>query len=290
LSIRRSLILYSSSTAAENGNDTKNHSDDDNIDTELGCTDTSRRKNNNSKIKSINRPSLWEEIGTSDSSSYDDDDEDNTRLNFSKLRWKKKSYLMMQDVKKEIKKNRQRAPQMAEEVALRLQKWYDEVKDEIMEEDDHIDAEEHRESLLGYLQSTLLRAYNLWIHALARSGQEGAGYRAEDILMRMKENKITPNEITYSSIIDAYARCPTPSDSKISSVQAAEDFLFRLLQTSRSGGEGIDSSLTCDSILNVWAQEENLESVERAQMILYTMEDWQDAKVRPTKHSYATGT
>lgn len=128
-----------------------------------------------------------------------------------------------------------------------------------------------------------LQGYNLWIHALAKSKKANAGQLAEEVLDQMLANHITPDVVTYTSIMDAYARSQNPD--------RAEQVLFRLLEGTGNGnvnGQAGVSSVTCDTILNAWAQQGTHESAERAETILYRLEEWQRNDIRPTKISYAT--
>ncbi|KAG7350865.1 PPR: pentatricopeptide repeat domain containing protein [Nitzschia inconspicua] len=236
--------------------------------------------------------SLWEEIGGDKKTLLLHENkkkEDEGVPRFSKMRWKKKSFLMMQDVRKEMTKNRKRAPKKAEEVAVRLHQWYEYEKEQQQEEsinstgmaDPAAEDGPAEDSLLSMMESSVLQAYNLYIHALARSSLPGAGYMAEDILLEMKSKGIPANVVTYTSILDAHARSPNDGGA-----QAAEDFLFRLMQTGLA--EENLNELTCDTILNAWAQERTMESAEHAEMILLRLEESQLANVRPTPNSYAT--
>jgi hypothetical protein len=82
--------------------------------------------------------------------------------------------------------------------------------------------------------------------------------------------------------MDAYARSNSP--------EQAEDVFFRLLgEAPSSGGTGV-SPITCDTMLNAWAQQGTTDSAERAQLILYRLEEWQREDIRPSKISYSTGT
>lgn len=181
-------------------------------------------------------------------------------LKFSKAKWKKKRFLMIQDIKKLIEDNNPNAPKKAEEMVRRMRTLYEKSGD--------LDARPP------------LQAYNLWINALAKSRQPNAGRLAEDVLKQMEEHQVGPNIITYTSIIDAHARSQNPD--------AAEEVLFRLLDKS-SGSMSIGlSSITCDTILNAWAQQGTDESAARAELILFRLEEWQRDNIRPTKISYAT--
>ncbi|KAL3918191.1 MAG: hypothetical protein SGILL_004355 [Bacillariaceae sp.] len=203
---------------------------------------------------------------------------------FTRVKWKKKTYVMMQDIRSKMKQHRRRAPKKAEEVVTRMQLWYDYQKLHHHEEDEDNEEslENDEDSLLTFMESTMVQAYNLWIHALARSGLEGAGYRAETVMTEMKSRKIPPNVVTYTCILDAYARSPGNGGG----AQAAEDFLIRLLNSGE--GEGTLNTLTFDTILNAWALEGTLESAEHAEMILHSLEDKQQGDFRPTATSYTT--
>lgn len=179
---------------------------------------------------------------------------------FSKAKWKKKRYHMIQDVQTLIQQQHPNAPKKAEEMVRRMFKLYQNSGND-----------------LDFLPT--LQAYNLWIHALARSNWEDAGVLAEKVMEEMRDQQIWPNEITYSSVMDAYARSHSP--------EKAEDILFRLLEEAPSTNGGV-SVVTCDTMLNAWAQQGTIDSAERAEMILFRLEEWQREDIRPTKISYAT--
>ena len=203
---------------------------------------------------------------TTSSPSHDDDDDTTSMLipkpKFSKAKWKKKRYHMIQDVQLLIQQQNPNAPKKAEEMVRRMLKLYENSGNDL----------DFRPTL---------QAYNLWIHALARSNWENAGGLAEQVMDEMRDQKIWPNEITYSSVMDAYARSHSP--------ERAEEILFRLLEEAPSTGGGV-SVVTCDTMLNAWAQQGTIDSAERAEMILFRLEEWQREDIRPTKISYATGT
>lgn len=194
----------------------------------------------------------------------DSNDVLNPKSKFSKAKWKKKRFLLIQDVKKLIKKNDPSAPRKAEEVVRRMRTLYEKSGD--LE-----------------LRPTV-QAYNLWIHAIAKSSKEDAGRLAEEVLEQMRSHHIAPDAVTYTSVMDAYARSHDPD--------RAEQVLFRLLDDTVNGSidrnnVGI-SSVTCDTILNAWAQQGTEESAKRAQTILLRLEAWQGNEIRPTAVSYAT--
>jgi len=193
------------------------------------------------------------------------DDDTSMRIpkpKFSKAKWKKKRYHMIRDVQLLIQQQNPNAPKKAEEMVRRMLKLYENSGNDL----------DFRPTL---------QAYNLWIHALARSNWENAGVLAEQVMEEMRDQKIWPNGITYSSVMDAYARSQSP--------ERAEEILFRLLEEAPSTGGGV-SVVTCDTMLNAWAQQGTIDSAERAEMILFRLEEWQREDIRPTKISYATGT
>jgi pentatricopeptide repeat protein len=181
---------------------------------------------------------------------------------FSKAKWKKKRYLMMQDVQKKIQKNDPNAPRKAEEMVRRMLKLY-----------------ENSGNDMDFRPTQ--QAYNLWIHALAKSKLENAGKLADQVMEQMRAEHVEPNAFTYTSVMDAYARSQSP--------EKAEDVLFRLLEEGPANGVSV-SEVTCDTMLNAWAQQGTAESAERAQLILYRLEEWQREDLRPSKISYTTGT
>jgi pentatricopeptide repeat protein len=190
-----------------------------------------------------------------------DDDEDAVSK-FSKVKWKKKRYLIMQDVKQSIRQGSPHAPRKAQEMVRRMLTLY---------EKSGFDTDYKPTS----------RAYNLWINALARSKLENAGDLAEQVLEDMKADGVEPDIVTYTSVMDAHAKSKSP--------QKAEKVFYQLLdQTADSNGVGV-SAVTCDTILNAWAQHGTKEGAERAQSILQKLEVWQQKDIRPTKFSYATG-
>lgn len=194
----------------------------------------------------------------------DDEILNSSSSKFSKAKWKKKRFLLIQDVKKHIEQNNPNAPKKAEDMVRRMLTLYEKSGRDID------------------LRPTL-QAYNLWIHAIAKSNEANAGQLAEQVLEQMQAHNITPNVVTYTSIMDAHARSQNPD--------RAEELLFQLLDTSRQNESERDvnlSSITCDTILNAWAQQGTYESAQRAQTILLRLEEWQQNDIRPTKVSYAT--
>jgi len=238
----------------------------------------------------------------------------------SKQKWKKKTYLLMSDARKLVYSKdtlvRQQAPKKAQQVVRRIQRWIALSSstpslsakfedDEIVETDDEMPVIEildleSVEEFQEFQKSTLLRAYNIWIHAIAKSGDDNTGYQAEHILNEMQENipygGPSPDEITIASVMDAHAHSATISSSK-SGAQAAEAFLFELLEKSEAADDGDDVPwsqdgsnklrdsliVTCDTMLNAWAREGTMESAERAQLILLRLEEYQRQREKQRK-------
>jgi len=221
----------------------------------------------------------------------EDDDEDNDELDFSwvlsKRKWKKKTFLLMEDVRKLAHSRdaatRKKGPRKAKEALRRMQNWISSAS--------LYNTEENVESIIIDQRSTLLKAYNLWIHALAKSGYHDAGHQAEEVLKEMQRNELnggpSPDEVTIASVMDAHAHSARVSSSSSGGAKAAESFLFRLLDKheernnnipwSQDGNNALRDSLivTCDTMLNAWAREGTMESAERALLILLRLEDYQ---------------
>jgi pentatricopeptide repeat protein len=191
------------------------------------------------------------------------DDDDDAVSKFSKVKWKKKRYLMMQDVKQSIRQGSPKAPRKGQEMVRRMLTLYE-------------------KSGFDKDYKPTCQVYNLWINALARSKLENAGDLAERVLEEMKADDVEPDIVTYTSVMDAHAKSKSP--------QKAEKVLYQLLdQIADSNDVGV-SAVTCDTILNAWAQHGTKEGAERAQSILQKLEMWQQNDIRPTKFSYTTGT
>lgn len=229
--------------------------------------------------------------GGDDALPGDGPEQQQQRRHLSKVQWKKKTYLMMEDVKKEIRLRPKHAPRKAEEMVRRVMN--------LCECGGPADGSDLDGSGVGqnndaefYQKQALVQAYNLRIHALAKSGWTDAGYLAEDVLDEMRYYHIPPNVISYTSVMDAHAR--PPSRNGAGGAKAAQDFLLDVLQ--REGGAARNvNSLTFDTILNAYAQEGTVASAEQAELILLRLEGLQNddggtsnASIRPTGVSYAT--
>lgn len=238
------------------------------------------------------------EVDDSNSDTYIVHSQGDESLSNSKQKWKKKIYLLMEDVRKLVHSKdaeiRQRAPKKAKDAVRRIQRWiasssstnfendFDASYDDVVE---IVDLDSNME-FRKYQISSLLRAYNLWIHALAKSGYDNAGYLAEQVLQEMQHNISnegpSPDDVTIASVMDAHAHSASVSSSN-SGAKAAETFLFELLEKhdddteEHDGGNALRDSLivTCDTMLNAWAREGTTESAERTQLIVLRLEEYQ---------------
>ena len=181
---------------------------------------------------------------------------------FSKVKWKRKRYLLMQDVKKMIHRGDTHAPRKAQEMVRRMRTIYEKSGRDIE------------------LKPTQ-QAYNLWIHALARSGWNKAGELAEEVLEEMKASDVVPDVVTYTAVMDAHAKSKNP--------KRAEELLLQLLDEMGDSDQLGFSSITCDTLLNAYAQQGTREAAERAETILFRLEQLQQQDIRPTAFSFCTG-
>ena len=184
----------------------------------------------------------------------------------------KKRHSLIQDVKQKIRSNHPDTLKDAKRMVRRIVAL--EKQQDVVSEGDSL--------------TVVLRAYNLWMHALARCAPEDeAGKRAENVLEEMIQQGVRPNVVTYTSIIDAHAKSGTPEK-----VQPALEKALLLLEGDSNKSSSITSSITIDAILNAWAQQGTMKSAEQAELILLRLEtaarEQNQNVVRPTANSYAT--
>ena len=180
------------------------------------------------------------------------------KKSFSKSRWKKKRYVIMKDVDDAIAQDPNRAVKKAQDMLRRMTRLH-----KMTGVDDYKPA---------------AQAYNLLIHALAKSGLPDAGYQAERVLQEMWNAGVVPNEISFTSTLDAHAK-----SGAADAAQQAERVLLELLDFN------VDLHISSvDCVLNAWALQSSLESAERAQNILERLELLQSDTLHPTVHSYST--
>ena len=195
-----------------------------------------------------------------------------------KSKWRNKRFLMMQDVVKMIYKGDRKAVRKAQDTVERTAFLLKQLDDPEEEEEGPED------------ESIMQRAYNIWIHAIAKSKYiREKGRDAEAVLRRMEEEGIAPNIVSYTSVMDAYAE-----DAVVDKYapEQAERILFRLIENMEQNPKVWNvTSITFDTVLKAWARQESVEGAERAQQIL---DQWEQLlslpeTTRPTAHSYATG-
>jgi len=201
-------------------------------------------------------------------SSHEQHEEDDSSFALSKAKWKKKRFLMLKDVRNSIKLGHQSAVKRAQEMLDRWWKLY-----ELSGND------------ATFLPTT--EAYNLYLNALAKSSDPDSGSKAEEVLKSMEKQivGIQPNIVSYTTLMDAYARKKDPT-----AAAAAERVLFDLITLSETVRPDLQvTSVTCDTALNAYAQQGTWQGAERAEQILYRLQQLGgDKNIRPTAHSYAT--
>jgi hypothetical protein len=174
---------------------------------------------------------------------------------FSKTKWKKKRYVMMKDVDDYITLHPEKAARKAHEMIRRMTRLYQKTG-----------IEDYKPAV---------EAYNLWIHALAKSGAS-----AEFVLQEMRDARVEPNSVSYTCVIDAQAK----SGHKHAAQDAERLFLEFLDQD-------VDLHISSvDAVLNALAIQGSLESALRAEIILerFTTLPTTSMSMQPTVHSYST--
>lgn len=207
--------------------------------------------------------------------------------NLSKSRFKKKSFLLLKDLSEKIAKNSPKAVRRAQETVERL---------------------EELSLRLGSPEitvSVLTRAYNLWIHAIAKSRnhsnknsmksndfRKSSGKEAEAVLRIMIAKGIKPNLISYTSVMDGYAH-----DAKFdqNAPHEAERLLFELLRVIDNSSPNYNpeieiSEVVVDTVINAWCQLGTWMGTQRALEILNRLELFSGSlsACRPSIHSYTT--
>ena len=200
--------------------------------------------------------------------SNSDDDSDDRTMIISKVKWKKKRFLMLKDVNKAIQTGNPRAARKAEHMVRRMWQLYD-----LSQQDDDFKPN--------------LQVYNLWIHAVAKSKSKDCGPRAEAIIAEMQQHDVIPNVISFTNVMDAYAN-QARLDNK--APEHAERVLFDLIARSEVDHSLTVTAVTADVAMNAWAQQGTWQGALRAQQILDRMESLSSSRgsLRPTVHSYAT--
>lgn len=143
-----------------------------------------------------------------------------------------------------------------------------------------------------------VKSYTKVINAIARSGREDAGERAEEILNRMIDDEndlgLRPNTFTYTYVIDAYARSASPK------APHAAQRLVEQMEFLRSQGDPVvwPTTRAWNSVIAAWAEWKGEEmawgrvgsGADRAEACLKIMEDLADTTgnedVRPNSYNY----
>ena len=92
---------------------------------------------------------------------------------------------------------------------------------------------------------------------------------------------VVPDVVTYTAVMDAHAKSKNP--------KRAEELLLQLLDEMGDSDQLGFSSITCDTLLNAYAQQGTREAAERAETILFRLEQLQQQDIRPTAFSFCTG-
>jgi hypothetical protein len=162
------------------------------------------------------------------------------------------------------------------------------------------------EQLLERCQPATTPMYNLYLHALAEADPQlhpMAPQQAEHVVRnRMPRQQIKPDMISYTNVLNAYARhvvaARARGDQEIDALsQRAERFLFDMLQQwsvtgpASSSTNAAPSTATIDCFLNLLAQQGSVKAVTHAHQILQQLEELCGtstnqalAQYRPTAH------
>ena len=217
-----------------------------------------------------------------------------THFKRNKGQIKKLKFLMNQDVEKLIQTaNYTEAIQKAKENIQRLEEMYQKEQD--ME--------------CKYLYTPNTHNWNMLIRAHGKSNARDAPIQAERILSQLKDLSakntlgtgsnprdldltIKPSVISYTEVIDSYAKSKLPN-----AAEKAEALLYEMLELAEKDDGTYDeditpTSITCDAVLNAWARRGAIEGAERAEQILerveYIRTKGKCVNIQPTSYSFAT--
>jgi hypothetical protein len=162
------------------------------------------------------------------------------------------------------------------------------------------------EQLLERCQPATTQMYNLYLHALAEADPQlhpMAPQQAEHVVRnRMPLEQIKPDMISYTNVLNAYARhvaAARASGEEFDALsQRAERFLFDMLQQqwavaapASSSTNPAPSTATIDCFLNLLAQQGSVKAATHAHQILQQLEELCGtstnqalARYRPTAH------
>jgi len=122
-------------------------------------------------------------------------------------------------------------------------------------------------------------SYSACINAFAKSPDEDAPERAEELLTAMKDRyekgdwRLRPTVVMYNSIINAYGRS--------GSAERATAILDRMEKSVEEGGEEVEpDALSWSLVVSAWAYSTDPGALERSEEMLLRMERWAVAKTR----------
>ena len=186
---------------------------------------------------------------------------DSNNSAISRVKWKKKRFHMLQDVRNSIQHG---DPSAVSNARSMLQRWW----------------KMYERSGGDPVMQPSVEAYNLLLHALARQGR---AREAEDVLRaELMQSSVQPDSMSFANVMNAYARSPRGA-------KEAERLLFEALKLSEAPGSTVKvTTVMCDIVLNAWARAKTRSGAERAEQILRKLETLGVDNIRPTEHSYAT--
>jgi len=131
-----------------------------------------------------------------------------------------------------------------------------------------------------------LSTYNLWINALARNAPNNSNLaeQAERIVMEMEAsneayNGISPDKVSYSAAIDAWARCRQP--------QRAEALLEHMAKRAQEDSSLFPNAVVVNSVLSAYAR---VGARDRVKAIIARMEQMAETReeLKPCAFTYTT--
>jgi pentatricopeptide repeat protein len=122
-------------------------------------------------------------------------------------------------------------------------------------------------------------SFNIILNAIAKSGRNDAGRKAHDLYEKMLEMGVTPDLVTYNSLMNAWAQSTftvNSNDAKIKSDDSGRQSQALFDDMSKRGVT--PDSTTYNSLLNVFAKNGN---ARQAQKLLDRLErdEWKDQRL-----------
>jgi hypothetical protein len=204
----------------------------------------------------------------------------------SRSKFKKKSYLLLQDVATCLQRNEHpKALRKAKEMVQRIDRMSLLLNNE------------------EWTRATRLQAHNLWMHVIAKQqpqSNQKLGPQAETILRQLQSSStLDPNLVSYATVMDAYAQ---DAKNDPESPKHVERIFFEWLDvidhqvsvTFRNQVvDGQLASVASDTVLHAWVNQGTVEGAQRALELLQRLETISQSRAskawcRPTLYSYAT--